>query len=243
MIDLAKEQSILTGRTIGVYPETKHPTFFDQNVGNRTIPDRFEDIVVEILHSNYANDASAPVFLQSFEVSNLMYLDTQTDIRLIQLINGAAGRPYDFVVAGDSRTYGDLVKPAGLDEINDYAFGIGPTRDLVIPRPGNVLGAPTTLVADAHSAGLEVHAFTFRAENNFLSLGYRIGSDPKALGNYHEETLNYLRLGLDGFFTDHPDLGVLAVQAVPEPTTMISLLAALPLLACAGLRRRVVKQN
>ncbi len=240
VIDLAKAQSIIQGRTIGIYPETKHPTFFQQNASNRTHPGRFEDIVTGILHANYGNAAAAPVFLQSFEVSNLQYLANQTDIRLVQLISGASSRPYDFVVAGDTRTYGDLVNPAGLDVINDYAFGIGPTRDLIIPRTGNVLGSPTSLVQDAHAAGLEVHAYTFRAENNFLTTAYRIGTTLSDFGNYHDETLQYLQLGLDGFFTDQPDRGVLVVQAIPEPGTVVMVLAGLPALLWAYRRNRTL---
>lgn len=213
VIDLAKSQSALLGRTIGIYPETKHPTFFLLNAANRTNAARFEDIVVSILHANYGNTPDAPVFLQSFEVSNLQYLASQTSIKKIQLINTGATRPYDFVAAGDPRTYNDIITPAGLEQINDYAFGIGPTRDLIIPRPGNILGTPTSLIADAHAASLEVHAFTFRAENNFLSNGYRIGSNPAAYGNYQDETLKYLYLGMDGLFTDQADFGVRAVKA------------------------------
>lgn len=222
VIDLANAQSILTGRTIGIYPETKHPTFFATNAANRTNTARFEDIVVTTLHANYGNSASAPVFLQSFEVFNLQYLKTQTNIPLVQLLNTGSTRPYDFILAGDTRTYNDLISVSGLNIINDYAAGIGPTRDLLIPRPGNVLGTATTAVADAHAAGLLVHPFTFRAENNFLSNGFRIGADPTAYGNYQDETLLYLNLGIDGFFTDQPDFGVRAVSAisvVPEPST------------------------
>ena len=229
VIDLAREQSAATGRTIGIYPETKHPTFFAANAANRTNPARFEDVVVSILHANYGNRADAPVFLQSFEVSNLRYLATQTDIPLVQLINTGSTRPYDFVATGDARTYNDLITVAGLDAINDYAAGIGPTRDLLIPRPGNVLGASTFLVANAHAAGLLVHPFTFRAENNFLSTGFRVGGDVTAVGDFVGETLRYLHLGVDGFFTDHPDQGVRAVAAlqassvVPEPSVLALL--------------------
>ncbi len=212
VIDLAKANSTPT-RTIGIYPETKHPTFFLQNAANRTNPARFEDTVVATLHANFGNTPTAPVLLQSFEVSNLQYLATQTSIRKIQLMNTGSTRPYDFVVAGDTRTYNDLATPAGLDFMNDYAWGIGPTRDLIIPRPGNVLGTPTALIANAHAAGLQVHAFTFRAENNFLSTPYRIGSDLAAYGDYVGETVKYLNLGLDGFFTDQADFGVRAVKA------------------------------
>jgi glycerophosphoryl diester phosphodiesterase len=212
VISLAKAQSKATGRTIGIYPETKHPTFFATNVANRTNRARFEDIVVSILHEHYGNVADAPVFLQSFEVSNLQYLKKRTRIPLIQLLGGASGQPYDFIVSGDRRTHADLISPAGLNFINDYAAGIGPSRDLLIPRRNNVLGAATTAVADAHAAGLLVHPYTFRAENNFLSGAYRIGTDPAAPGNYHDDTVLFLKLGIDGFFTDQPDLGVRSVQ-------------------------------
>jgi glycerophosphoryl diester phosphodiesterase len=233
VIDLARANST-PGRTIGIYPETKHPTFFQQNASNRTNPARFEDTLVSILHANYGNVATAPVFIQSFEVSNLQYIHSQTTIPLVQLLSAGTARPYDFVVAGDSRTYADLITPAALGLLNDYATGIGPTRDLIIPRPGNVIGSPTSLVSDAHAAGLLVHPYTFRAENNFLSSGYRLGSDLTAFGDYQNETLLYLRLGIDGFFTDHPDLGVAAVAAIPSP-------AAATLLGLAGVvafRRR-----
>ena len=238
VIDLAKAQSVATGRTIGIYPETKHPTFFAANAANRTTPAHFEDVVVSVLHANYGNTAGAPVFIQSFEVGNLQYLRTQTSIPLVQLLNTGSTRPYDFVASGDPRTYGDLITASGLDFVNGYAAGIGPTRDLLIPRPGNVLGAPTTAVADAHAAGLLVHPFTFRAENAFLSNGYRTGSDPTAYGDYQGETLRYLCLGIDGFFTDQADFGVRAVAAsvVPEPSAVgLLTLGGLGLLAA---RRR-----
>ena len=242
VVDLAQAQTLATGRTIGIYPETKHSTFFAENAGNRTNPARFEDVVLATLHASYGNRADAPVFIQSFEVANLRYLSTMTELRLVQLLNTGSTRPYDFVAAGDARTYADLISVAGLEFVNDYAAGIGPTRDLLIPRPGNVIGAPTTAVADAHAAGLLVHPFTFRAENNFLSAGYRIGGNPSAFGNYVDETLLYLALGVDGFFTDQPDLGVRAVNAmtavnvVPEPSTWI--LVASGGLALVAVRRR-----
>lgn len=242
VIDLAKTQSLITGRTIGIYPETKHPTFFATNVANRTTAARFEDIVVSILHRNYGNIANAPVFLQSFEVFNLQYLKTQTNIPLVQLLSGATSRPFDFTFAGDPRTYGDLITVAGLNIVNDYAAGIGPTRDLLIPRPGNVIGTPTNLVSNAHAAGLLVHPYTFRAENNFLSSGYRIGSDLTAYGNYVDETALYLKLGIDGFFTDQPDFGVRAVNAVsivPEPSTLALMGVGALAIAVAGRRRKI----
>ena len=149
-------------------------------------------------------------------------LRARTDIRLVQLLGADGTRPYDFVASGDARTYNDLLTAAGLDFINDYAAGIGPARDLLIPRPENVLGAATTVVADAHPAGLLVHAYTFRAENAFLSAAHRKGADPAAYGDYEGETRRYLRLGIDGFFTDQPDFGIraLAAGAIPGPRSL-----------------------
>jgi glycerophosphoryl diester phosphodiesterase len=116
-------------------------------------------VVVAILHANYGNTAAAPVFIQSFEVANLQYLSTQTEIPLVQLLNTASTRPYDFVVSGDSRTYSDLISARGLDGINDYAAGIGPTRDLGAPAPrtsdsdgGRVREPPSTRSAFGRDA-------------------------------------------------------------------------------------------
>jgi glycerophosphoryl diester phosphodiesterase len=133
----------------------------------------------------------------------------------VQLLGAPAERPYDFVLAGDPRTYADLATPAGLRAVRAYAAGVGPGRDLLIPRTRDVLGAPTRLVADAHAAGLVVHQYTFRAENAFLSAGARRGGGPRARGDYAGELCRFLALGVDGFFTDQPDLGVAAAAAGP----------------------------
>jgi glycerophosphoryl diester phosphodiesterase len=80
----------------------------------------------------------------------------------------------------------------------------------MIPRAGGFLGAPTTLVSDAHAQGLVVHGWTFRAENIFLPLDFQSSSDRAALGNLAGEVKRFLSLGMDGFFTDQPDTGVRA---------------------------------
>ena len=117
------------------------------------------------------------MFIQSFEVANLKKLNRMTRLPLVQLLNEAALRPWDFVVAGDARTYADLATPAGLKEVARYADGVGATKNLIVPRDatGKLL-APTTLIDDAHKAGLIVHAWTFRAENQFLPLDFRLGT-------------------------------------------------------------------
>lgn len=238
VIDLAKAKSIETGRTIGIYPETKHPTYFKGYTDANGLT-RMEDTLVATLHANYGNTASAPVYIQSFEVSNLQYVNTQTDIRIAQLLNGG-GRPYDFTVAGDVRTYAQLAEfdAEGLLFIDGYADGVGANTNLLIPLVGGVLGTPTSLVADAHSLDLEVHTWTFRAENVFLPNEFDSSSDPAAFGDMKGQILAFTALGVDGFFTDQPDLGVAAVASIPEPETYAMLLAGLALTGFMARRRK-----
>ena len=150
------------GRPIGVYPETKHPTYFE-GLG---LP--LEKPLLEALRRHGLDRADAPVFIQSFEVGNLRRLATLTRAPLVQLID-AAGRPWDFTHGRFARTYADMVRPEGLRDIASYARGIGVHKGLVVPRDGQGRSLPpTTLVRDAHAAGLLVHAWTLRAENEFL---------------------------------------------------------------------------
>jgi glycerophosphoryl diester phosphodiesterase len=242
VIDLAKAKSIETGRTIGVYPETKHPTYFAAHAAANGLMS-MEDRLVQILHASYGNSASAPVFIQSFEVGNLRYLNGQTNIRIAQLLNGS-GRPFDFMEANDPRSYADLASRQGLDFINDYADGVGANTNLMIPLVNGRLGTPTTLVADAHDLGLAVHGWTFRAENSFLPNEFDSSADPASFGNMAGQIQAFLRLGMDGFFTDQPDLGVAAVAAVtpvPEPETYALMLGGLGIVAWVARRRRPAK--
>jgi glycerophosphoryl diester phosphodiesterase len=187
---------------IGVYPETKHPSYF-AGIG---LP--METVLVETLRNWGYRDRQSPVFIQSFEVANLKFLNTITDLPLIQLMD-AEGAPYDFVAANDPRKYTDMITPQGLHEIATYADGIGVSKSLVIPRqPDGSLGAATMLVRDAHASGLLVHAWTFRAENYFLPLELRSSTAPADLGDLPTEIRTFLATGLDGFFVDQPNVGV-----------------------------------
>lgn len=189
-------------KPIGVYPETKHPTYF-ASIG---LP--LEESMLRTLDWWGYRGRNAPVFIQSFEVGNLKQLRHKTQLQLIQLVD-ASGAPYDLVKTGNATTYADMIKPAGLAQIAQYADGVGVDKSLVIPRNAdNTLGTPTSLVGDAHAQGLLVHAWTFRAESYFESAEYRLGNAPSDLGNLQGEVLKFLATGLDGFFTDHPFLGV-----------------------------------
>ncbi|WP_295640106.1 glycerophosphodiester phosphodiesterase [uncultured Methylibium sp.] len=194
-------------KPVGVYPETKHPSYF-QGIGLA-----LEEPLVRLLDRYGYKRADSPVFVQSFETANLKKLRSMTRVPLVQLYGGAAARPWDFVVAGDVRTYGDLARPAGLAEVAGYANGIGPASTLIVPLVGGRLGTPTTLIADAHAAGLLVHPYTFRAENGFLPDEFDAGSDPASLGDMGAWVRAFLQLGMDGFFTDHPFIGKRARDA------------------------------
>jgi glycerophosphoryl diester phosphodiesterase len=226
VLDLAKSESTRLNRKIGVYPETKHPTFHvDLNLA-------LEDRLLQVLSSYSYTAKNSPIIIQSFEVANLKYLRTKTQVRIVQLIDAddvdkdgkivlAApyDKPYDFAVAKDSRTFVDMVTPAGLADIKKYADGIGPWKPYLLAgkfmdanndgKPDDLNGdgaiderdrtliAPTNVVKDAHAAGLFVHAYTFRNEPRRLASDYK--GDPKA------EYKRFYTLGVDGLFSDFPD--------------------------------------
>jgi len=199
VITLAKRESARTGRVIGIYPETKHPTYFD------SIGKSLEEPLVRTLRYNGISGPRAKVFVQSFETSNLRELNTKIEVPLVQLIGGS-GAPYDLVAKGDPRTYDDLVTREGIRAISRYADGIGPDKNRIVPRgENNQLLRPTALIARAHSFGLLVHPYTFRNENVFLPRNYQRGDDPTAYGNAFAEYQLFFELGVDGLFSDNPD--------------------------------------
>ncbi len=202
VIDLSKKLSRELGRPIGIYPETKHPTFFQQQ-GLALEPE-----LVKVLNRNGLNRPDAKVFVQSFEVANLKALDKQLRVPLVQLTS-SAGAPYDFVVAGDKRTYADIVSANGLKEVATYADGLGPSKDQVIPLDATgKLGQPTALISNAHAAGLVVHPYTFRVENNFLPAEFDSSAVPAESGNLFGEIAAYRKAGIDGLFTDNTDIAI-----------------------------------
>ncbi|MEU9593599.1 glycerophosphodiester phosphodiesterase [Streptomyces sp. NPDC048219] len=199
------EQTRRRGRQVWIYPELKHPTYF-RKLGLGT-----EERLARLLRKHGKDRKNSPVIIQSFEPTSIQRMNKLVGNPLAVLLSGATSRPWDFVETGDPRTTADLVTPAGLKEIASYAQGIGPTLDLIIPKDaaGN-LTEPTTLVRDAHRAGLILHPYTMRNENPFLPAEFRKGSAPDAYGDAFGAFRTYFATGIDGIFTDNPDTGVLA---------------------------------
>jgi glycerophosphoryl diester phosphodiesterase len=204
-LDLRADLSRELHRQVGAYIETKHPTYFD-GLGLS-----LEEPLLADLHQAHLDSRSAPVFLESFETTNLRELD-HAGVRapLVQLL-AATGAPADLLAAGDPRTYADLSTATGLAGIAEYADAVGPDKSQVIPvGPDGTLGEPTSFVADAHAVGLLVHPYTFRNENDFLPPALQEGSDPADYGEALAEEERFWEAGVDGVFTDQPDTGVLA---------------------------------
>ena len=188
-------------KPVGVYPETKHPSYF-VSIG---LP--HEAPLLALLGRFGYRGRSAPVFIQSFEVGNLIDLRAKSDLSLIQLMD-AGGGPAD----RPGTSYAAMASPSGLKMIAGYADGIGPNKAMVIPR-GTLgrLGKPTALVRDAHAAGLKVHPWTFRRENYFLPLGEKGSINPAGHGDLAGEIEAYIAAGVDGLFSDNPREAVVVV--------------------------------
>ncbi|MFL6202096.1 MAG: glycerophosphodiester phosphodiesterase [Thermoanaerobaculia bacterium] len=161
-------------RNVGVYPETKFPSYF------RSIGLPLEEPLVAVLHAAGFRGRDDAVFLQSFERGSLQLLKTLIDLPRIQLLD-VGEQTWD------------------LTEIATYADGIGPDKRLIVPAgPDGRLRPPTTLVEEAHRAGLLVHPWTFRSDPVFLAPDYE--------GNAVREIEQFLELGVDGLFCDFPDV-------------------------------------
>jgi glycerophosphoryl diester phosphodiesterase len=187
---------------IGIYPETKHPSHFAQ-AGLF-----FDDRLLEALNRHGYRQRSDPICIQSFEVANLRALRQRTDLTLVQLVE-PRGRPFDFTLAGDPRSYLDLMSDPGLKEIATYADAIGPHKWMVV-QFANGQAQDTGLARRARASGLGVHVWTLRAENEFLPPDLKSAGDAAAWGELRREIDALLDAGITGMFADQPDLAVRA---------------------------------
>jgi glycerophosphoryl diester phosphodiesterase len=197
ILDLVERESASRGRSIGIYPETKHPAF------HLALGLPLEERLLAALRARGLDRADAPVFIQSFESANLQYLRTKTKVRLVQLLDDGALR---FDAAGVKVTgvvipqFGDArggVAPAELGAIAKYADAIGPWKRQILRDVQSRELLRTTLVEQAHAVGLRVHAYTFR--NEVATLAPQYANDP--LLEYRQ----FFELGVDGVFSDFPD--------------------------------------
>jgi len=198
VLDLAKSESARLKRPIGTYPEMKHASYFSQ-VG---LP--MEGRLADILKQNGLDSPTAPVFIQCFDVLPLKTIMTMCKAPRIQLMSPEGG-PTDQVV-----TYKQMASAAGLKAVAAYANGVGPDWSMVIPTIEGGLGPATSLVADAHAAGLAVHPWTVRAENAFLPPKLRNGTNPSAHGDVDAVYHALYAAGIDGLFSDFPGLAAKA---------------------------------
>lgn len=231
IIDLAKKYSV-NGRMVAVYPETKNPTYHRElglPLEDKLI-DLIKAAGWNTKESPIFVQSFEPGSLKYMKSKGLnTKLIQLIDADDVDLATGTLtfaapyDRPYDWFKAGDTRVFSAMVTAAGLAEIKTYADGIGPWKPYIIPVKGQ-LGAdgkvkdvngdgkvnyadassmaPTSLIADAHKAGLMVHAYTFRNESRRIPADFK--NDPKA------EYKAFFRLGLDGVFSDFTDTALAA---------------------------------
>jgi glycerophosphoryl diester phosphodiesterase len=209
VIDLVKRKSRSSHRKIGIYPETKHPTYHQTLVPALPLEQR----LVDVLARNGLNRADSPVFIQSFEQANLKQLNTMTPVRLVQLVDAfdtnefgdpiyfpPNDRPFDWTVSGRSDLYSHFATNAGLAEIKTYADGIGPWKVYIVGTyQGNIIKR-TDLIDRAHAHGLLIHTWTFRSESFRLANQYN--------GDPANEYKDFYEMGIDGVFSDFPDHAV-----------------------------------
>ena len=210
ILQLRERVSKQLGREVGVYPETKHATWHQE----KGLP--LEAKLLALLSKYHLNRADAPVYIQSFELTNLRALQQLSPVKRIYLIDGddvladgtvTSGQPYDFVKKGDPRKYNEMMSDANLKEIAQVAQGIGPWKVYIDSYVTDASGIKTRIPATdvvkrAHAAGLALHPFTFRNEAKHLT-------DTDAGDPYNEYAL-FFELGVDGVFSDYTDTAVAA---------------------------------
>lgn len=198
ILNLIANKSRQYPKNIGIYPETKHPAYF------RKLGLPLEEPLLETLARHHQTTPQTPVFIQSFETRNLIWLRERTNLPLVQLLS-VWGQPAD----GSGKSYRQMRSRRGLAAIARYADAIGPDKRLIIlPR----LNRATRLVAQAHGHGLQIHPWTFRPENKFLPRKLRSSADPAQRGNAQAEILRYLKTGIDGLFSDSTEIAARAIQ-------------------------------
>lgn len=222
IIELAENNYKKTGKIVGLYIETKHPSYFQKNGLV------MEDTLLKTLSKYHYTREIAPIYLQSFEVANLKYLRQQLNLhnslkhaKIIQLLDSPTSSPADLVITGINKTYLDLALPTGLQDIATYADGVGPSKTYIFSNTD--ANATTSFIRDAHAVGLKVHPYTFRPENGFLPVYDQCNENKleRCPTGSLKEFERFFHAGVDGVFTDDPALGRQALadylKKTPQP--------------------------
>jgi len=252
ILQLLQRHRISTGRQVGLYLETKHPTYFS-HAGTRLdgtpiATDISRLLVTQLLQ--YKDLLPKDIYIQSFEILNLWQLKHQllpdshlvasewakngSKVHLIQLLGdteqaymlpqGNFSEPYDVVYWRQQQQpqavytqlaqllpalgqpgfhYGDLLSKQGWQALASYTDGVGPWRSNLYRRIDETNPLLHSVVHDARLAGLLVHPYSFRTEDNYLTQS--ADGTPVPL----PQELEWLfRLGISGVFTDFSDVVV-----------------------------------
>jgi glycerophosphoryl diester phosphodiesterase len=189
VIALVSAKEAESGRRIGLYPEIKHPAYFAR------LGHDLPALLVAELERHGLNRPDALVFIQCFEAGPLERLNAMTPLPLVQLV-AAEGGPAD----RPGTSYAAMLSDAGLKALAGHVDAIGAELPLLVTPAGQ----PTGLIARAHAAGLKVHGWTLRRENQFLPPPLRNGADPAAAGQIARAWELLKAAGIDGVFTDNP---------------------------------------
>ena len=210
VLTMLAEESARLGRSVGVLVELKDPAH------SASLGLDLAEPLLDDLRRHRRDHARSRVSVMGFEPTVLRSLAGRTRVPLIQLVERLDERPAAWAMAGDPRTFADLVTPAGLALVEQYADGIGARHSLVARDLGDRV-VPTALVRDAHREWLSVHVWTLRAEDRFLPAGYRGGEGPAGHGDLRGYAELLLEMGVDGLITDQPELCLAARDELALP--------------------------
>ncbi|MEU5157124.1 glycerophosphodiester phosphodiesterase family protein [Glycomyces sp. NPDC021274] len=175
-------------RKVITYPEMKHPSYYEDKGMS------IEDALADLLEERKLDRKRSPVWIQSFEYESLLNIAERVDNRIGLNIDGQGTIP--------NSTLNEYARTLDTISLN---------KNRIFPRAADgSISEPTDIVQRAHRRGLDVHVWTFRAENAFLPTNLREGSDPAAWGDIEAELELFYDLGVDAVFSDFPDLAVAA---------------------------------
>jgi glycerophosphoryl diester phosphodiesterase len=186
-----------TGRRVGLYPEVKRPAWHREEGVDVSV------LLLGMLNRYGFSSRTDALYVQCFDPAELrrIRVDLGSDLRLIQLLGdnawGEAEADYDW-----------LKSPAGLAQLTATVDGIGPWLHQLYRLSGSGDRKPVSsgLVGAAHAANLEVHAYTFRADEL-----------PPGFSGFPDLVRWFVALGIDGLFTDFPDLARRACRPRRRP--------------------------